>query len=50
VVKNRFGYAFQARLAEIVYQRPWPIRVDRLVPVPITVPPTSPPPAASRSK
>jgi len=50
VVKYRFGYALQARLAEIVYQRPWPIRPDRLVPVPITMSPTPPPPVPSRSK
>ena len=50
MVKNRFGYALQARLAEIVYQRPWPIRPDRLVPVPITMSPIPQPPVPSRSK
>ena len=50
MVKKRFGYALQARLAEIVYQRPWPIRPDRLIPVPITMSPTPPPPVQARSK
>jgi hypothetical protein len=50
VVKNRFGFALQTRLAEIVYRRPWPIGVDRLIPVPITASPTSPPSVPSRAK
>jgi hypothetical protein len=49
VVKNKFGFALQTRLAEIVYRRPWPIKVDRLVPVPITATPTPPPSVPSRS-
>ncbi len=50
MVKNRFGFALQARLAEIVYRRPWPIGVDRLVPAPITASPTPPPLGPSRAK
>ena len=30
LTKNRFELTFKTRLAEIVYRRPWPIRVDRL--------------------
>ena len=49
LTKDRIGLTFKTRLAEIVYRRPWPIRVDRLVPVPIAVSPTPPPPVPSRS-
>jgi len=50
VITNRFGFALQTRLAEIVYRRPWPIGVDRLIPVPITASPTPPPYVPSRDK
>jgi len=50
VVKNKFGFALQTRLAEIVYRRPWPIGVDRLIPLPVTVSPTPPPYVPSRDK
>ncbi len=49
MVKNKFGLALQTRLAEIVYRRPWPIRPDRLVPVPIPASPTPLPSVPSRS-
>ena len=42
-VKNKFDLTFQTGLAEIVYRRPWPIRIHRLVPVPVTASPTPPP-------
>jgi hypothetical protein len=48
--KNRFGLAFQTGLAEMVYRRPWPIRPDRLVPVPVTASPTPPPSFPARAK
>ena len=47
---NRFELTFKTRLAEIVYRRPWPIGVDRLVPVPMTVSPTPPPPSRRRGR
>jgi hypothetical protein len=50
LTKKRFELTFQTRLAEIIYRRPWPIGVDRLVPMPMTMSPTPPPPVASRSK
>ena len=50
LTKKRFELTFKTRLAEIVYRRPWPIRVDRLVPVPVTMSPTPPPSFPSRAK
>jgi hypothetical protein len=52
VRKNRFGLAgMQTRLAEIVYRRPWPIRLDlRLVPVPLIASRTPSPFVQPRSK
>ena len=50
MVKNKFDFASHTRLNEIVYRRPWPIRVDRLVPVPVASSPTPPPAIPSRSK
>ena len=40
LTKKRFELTFKTRLADIVYRRPWPIGVDRLVPMPIGVSPT----------
>jgi hypothetical protein len=48
--KNRFGLTSQPNLNEIVYRRPWPIRADRLVPVPVISSPTSPRSVPSRAK
>ena len=49
-VKNRFGLTSRTDLNEIVYRRPWPIGVDRLVPVPVISSPTLPPYVPSRDK
>ena len=50
--KNRFGLAgLQTHLNEVVYRRPWPIRLDRrLVPLPLIASPTPSPPVPSRTE
>jgi hypothetical protein len=50
-VKNRFGFAFQPGLNEIVYRRPRQItNGPRLTPVLVKPAPTSPHPGASPAK
>jgi hypothetical protein len=48
--KNRFGLTFPTRLTEIVYRRKWPIGIDRLVPLPVTMSRAPPPSVPSRGK